>query len=133
MTHLWERDHDYYGPDGMYHATGIQNQDYAHEFESWKDFLEEMGGDLGEGGSMGVGGMNLLYRWDWHDHRKDRAEWGDEEYPNDFTLALFWLLPRKGILMRAEVIVTPEDEEAVKAWLQPHWDYLRTLWEPLPS
>lgn len=133
MAHLWEKDHDYYGPDGMYHATGNENEAYAHEFDDWAEFMDEMGASFTPDGSMGVGGMNLLYRWDWHDHRADREKYGAEDYPNDFTLSLFWVQPRKGILMHATVAVVTEDEEAVKAWLQPHWEYMRQLWGPISS
>ena len=131
MTHLWEKDHDYYGPDSMYHATGTENAAYSHEFESWSEFMEEMGKNFEPSGSYGVGGMNFLYRWDWHDHRAARDKYGDEDYPNDFTVDLFWLQPRKGVLMRATVVVISLDEEAVKSWLQPHWEYMRQLWEPV--
>ena len=79
-----------------------------------------------------IAGLNMLYRWDWH-------AW-HLEYPNDHPngsesheLELFWMMPRKGIMARDTITVTPADEPAVRAWLEPHWQYMRDLWEPLAS
>jgi len=75
-------------------------------------------------------GLNFLYRWDWHAwHLEYPEDYADGE--EAFELELFWLMPRKGIMARSVIKVTAADEEAVRAWLQKHADYMRDLWAPL--
>lgn len=126
-AHLWEPDHDYYGPEAPYWGRPDDYRDYINEYASWEAFVAE------GGMHCAPEGLNVLYRWDWHDHREDRAKWGDDEYPRDFELELFWMMPRKGIMARSVIAVTTEDEASVRAWLAPHWEYMRGLWEPMPS
>lgn len=128
--HLWEVDHDYYGPDSMYFAPGGTN-DFHHKYSSWEEFKEEWN-------VYEPGGMNLVYRWDWHDW-KNSEYWVDPEtnpseevdYEWEDELELFYLLPRKGILVKNSVHVTKDDEAAVREWLTPHWEYMRDLWSPV--
>lgn len=133
MTHLWERDHPYYGPSGSYWANFYDQQPYNHTFDSWADFVD---GDSMYNADID---MNFIYRWDWHDHRAEREEsrtYYDSEdrlladYPHDFTLELFWMMPRKGIMATSQIVVTPEDEPAVQEWLSKYWTYMKTLWQP---
>lgn len=123
MTHLWEVDHDYYGPEGSYWA-GIEQRPYIQRFSSWAEFAQP--------GSMwdAIEGLNMLYRWDWE--RYDPADFlpfGDE-VPGD-QLKLFWMMPRKGIMATSTIEVTEADEPAVIAWLEPHARYMREMWAPL--
>jgi hypothetical protein len=118
--HLWEPEHDYYGPDSNYFATGDQQSAYSNTWESWKQFAEEWGSP--------TDGLNWLYRFDWI--RPSASEWftaGDDE--RDY-LRLFYLLPRKGILLDHTVYVTEADEDEVHAFLKPAADYTRHMWAP---
>ena len=57
--HLWEPEHDFYGPEASYWGAPAQQGDYIQRFESWADFAAEYM-------SQAEQGLNLLYRWDWH-------------------------------------------------------------------
>jgi hypothetical protein len=110
--HLWEVDHDFYGPDG-----GYQNQ-----YDSWQEFID--------GDGHQIEGLNLLYRWDWQAWHLQFPE----DYPDgqeSHELQLFWIMPRKSAMGNDTIKVTPADEPAVRAWLQKHADYMRKLWAPL--
>ena len=122
--HLWEVEHDYYGPEGSFWATQAQQGPYNEAYETWADF------EQGESMHGSLEGLNLLYRWDWH-------AW-HIEYPDDYpegteshVLELFWMMPRKGIMARTSIKVTPADEPAVRAWLTKHALYMQKLWAPL--
>lgn len=125
MKHLWEVDHDYYGPSGSYWASPMDESGYNNKYDSWAEYV------AAEGMYSALTGLNFLYRWDWEDYRKERAEYGDEDYEHDFVLELFWLMPRKGILAKDTIVVTPEDEPVVREWLNGHWVYMREMWYPL--
>lgn len=121
--HLWENNHDYYGPESCYWGPTHSQAPYNNKFDSWADFAVP--------GSMwdAIEGMNFLYRWDWHAWHLQFPE--DHPDGEDHELELFWMMPRKGIMARSSVKVTRDDEEAVRAWLLPHWAYMRGLWSPL--
>lgn len=123
-TPLWQTEHDYYGPEAPYWGRPDQYRDYIQTFESWGEFV------TGESMYTATKGLNLLYRWDWNAPDPSLYMPG-ETVPTEHELELFWMLPRKGIMARACITVTPEDEPAVRAWLLPHWEYMRSLWEPL--
>jgi hypothetical protein len=127
LPHLWEPEHDYYGPEGCHYADGYRNRDNTGHYASWAEFVAN--GDLLYD-SGDPGGLNFLYRWDWH-------AWHLTEYepdePERWQLELFWMLPRKGIMLRTEIAVTPEDEPAVRAWLEPRWRYMQELWAPVSA
>jgi len=125
MTHLWEVEHDYYGPEGSYWANGIDQAPYINRFDSWFDYTDD--------GSMfdSMEGLNFLYRWDWMDYREDHAKYGNEDGEPDFVLQLFWMMPRKGIMAHDSIVVTEEDEPAVREFLTKHWEYMKALWAPL--
>lgn len=113
--HLWEAQHSYYCSDSNYYVGG---PDYGGlEFSSWPDFLAEFeDADLD---------MNLVFRWDW------RLADADNEQESD-TLYIYFILQRKGNFLPVRVNgVTKDDEKAVKAFLRPRWEHLRTLWDPL--
>lgn len=98
---------------------------YINRHASWADFVDE-------GMHSAPLGLNFLYRWDWHAWHLEFPD----DYPNGETrweLELFWMMPRKGIMARSVIAVTPDDEPDVRAWLGKHWDYMRGLWQPLAS
>ncbi len=111
--HLWETGHPFYGPERSFVGGGS----YTDRFDSWDAFVEgpsRYDADLD---------MDFLYRWDWHDYTSVEGQ-SDE-------LELFWMMPRKGIMVRATVSVEKTDEPAVRAWLTPRWEYMRNMWSPL--
>lgn len=125
--HLWEVDHDYYGPESPFFGDPAKTREYNNTHASWAEFIDEGMHDAPEG-------MNLLYRWDWHDWAADHDDrFGPmvTETGHSQELHLFWMMPRKGIMARSVIAVTPDDEPAVRAWLGPHWAYMRALWAPL--
>lgn len=110
--HLWEVEHDFYGPDGG----------YANTYDSWQEFIEADGHQ--------IQGLNLLYRWDWHAwHKECPADYPDGAESHE--LALFWMMPRKSAMGNDTIKVQPEDEPSVRAWLQRHADYMNQIWQPL--
>lgn len=115
-VHLWEVDHAYYCNLGNYY-----NNDCGSHFKSWNEFLETMGAADFD--------YNLLFRWDWSEEG-ERAFTGDDHYRNG-QLELFWMHQRKGRYVYMTIEVCRADESAVRAYLEPRWDYLRSLWEPI--
>lgn len=115
--HLWDVDHPYYATEGNYRTNG-----YHHEFETWEDFLIELGNaDLD---------FNLIYRWDWKTPNPDFYEPG-EEMPATDTLSLFYIMQRKADPFSAAVQVTKDQEDEIRAWLTVRAEHLRKVWEPL--
>jgi hypothetical protein len=122
MAHLWEVEHDYCGPESNWFATGIQQRDYSQTWDSWSDFAEGWGSP--------IDGLNWLYRFDWiKTSPEDIAMFPDED--NRDYLRLFYLLPRKGILLDHTIYVTEDDEPAVRAYLEPAALYTSAMWSPL--
>lgn len=122
MKHLWEVEHDYYGPESNYFATGIQQREYSQHWESWSDFADGWGSP--------IDGMNWLYRFDWIKADLDDLRFFPDMDTRD-TLRLFYLLPRKGILLDHTVYVTEDDEPAVRTYLKPAAEYSLNMWAPL--
>lgn len=125
MTHLWEVDHDYYGPDSNYFASVVNQRDYSHKHDSWASFVED-GGALYD---FDYTSMNFLYRWDWQKWYLDKY-WSEEEGTRE-ELQLFFILPRKGILLDVSIQVTEDDEPEIRKWLEERAEYMRSMWEPL--
>lgn len=109
MTSLRDSDHPYYCSDANYYTTPdktIMRYDSWDEFhDDWKNFDVD---------------MNLIFRWDWN-----VWEDGVEE------LSIYRMLQRKGAFVTQIVRVTPDDEDAVRSYLQPHLDRLVENWEPM--
>lgn len=120
--HLWEVDHPYYCNEGNFYAPGNE-QPYAR-YRSWAEFIVSEGENDFD--------MNLLFRFDWTENEDDdgREFNGDPNYRNG-VLFLFWMGQRKGIYRWTEVEVCRNDEPAVLEFLQPRFDHLMLLWEPL--
>lgn len=118
-AHLWEFDHPYYSSESNYYSN-----DCSHHSDSWAEFMEEMG-DADKD-------HNLLFRWDWE--RPDPADYEPGEDPG-YTdrLHLFYVLQRKGIYMTWEVDVTPDDETAVRWFLNGYWQHMQLLWSPFQA
>lgn len=106
MGHLWEHDHPYCAEEENFYHRGCN-----HRHASWADFID--------GDPYADFDLNLLFRWDWH-------VWDDAGH----ELSLFWMLQRKGIYQSDTIAVTPDDEPAIRAWLEPRWQHMRTLWAP---
>ena len=131
MTHLWEIEHSYYGAEGGgYYANGYQATECQHKYDSWAEFLEDW--------DSADFDMNLVYRFDWHDW-KNSEYWTDPatvedpselDYQFEDELEIFYLGPRKGVLISCSIHVTKADEDAVRAWLTPRWEYVKKMWEP---
>jgi hypothetical protein len=118
--HLWEVDHPYYCNEGNY----FTNASVCDEHKSWASFVSEYeDADLD---------MNLVFRWDW----REGEGWelgpftGDVNYRNG-KLLIFWMGQRKGLYRYSTVEVCRADEDAVRAFLQPRWEHLKELWEPV--
>lgn len=119
MSHLWEANHAYYCNEGNYFSN-----DCGSEFNSLADYLSEMGDSDMD--------YNLLFRWDWKEENNEGGPTftGDVNYRNG-KLKLFWMHQRKGRYVYHIVDVCRADEPAVIAFLNPRFEYLKSLWEPL--
>jgi hypothetical protein len=118
MKHLWEIDHPYYCNKGNYFAR----ESVCSEYKSWRDFLaanEDADFD-----------MNLVFRFDWEEDEGSYT--GDDNYRNGL-LAIFWMGQRKGLYRYSTIEVCRADENSVIAFLQPRWEHMRKLWEPIPD
>jgi hypothetical protein len=122
MKHLWEVGHAYYCNEGNYYAR----ESVETYYQSFADFLEEEGDSDMD--------YNLLFRWDWIEEDGDGKPNfnGDANYRNG-KLKLFWMGQRKGLYRYSIVEVCRADEDAVRAFLAPRWEYLRALWEPFDT
>lgn len=110
MPHLWESEHEGCCASGNYHArSGECEEDYR----TWAEFAEEYGGR--------PPGASLLFRWDWE--KPDQGVMS--------VLELFYVGQSKAQRWSVTVAVHPDEEEAVRAYLQPRLDHLLGLWAPL--
>lgn len=113
--HLWEVDHSYYCNQGNYYAR----ESVESYYKRWGDFIAEWGeADMD---------YNLLFRWDWVEEGDFN---GDSNYRNG-KLYLFWMGQRKGRYNYSVVEVCRNDEEDVIKYIQPRYEYIKSLWEPL--
>lgn len=117
---LYAVDHDYFiEADPGYYQPG-----WYREFASWDDFMLEY--------QDAEPCWNLVVRFD--------MEWFDEEcermVPTDRTsepgeLRVYFLAQRKAKFWVCKIKVHRSDERRIRNWLQPRWEYLRSLWFPL--
>jgi len=109
--------HAYYCNVGNFYSNECV---YPHE--TFKDFLDEMGdADLD---------YNLLFRFDIKEHDKDDYEEG--EAPDGFYGEFFIMQQRKGRFVVCKVkTITEDDVQLILAYLEPRYEYLKALWEPL--
>ena len=102
---LWESDHPYYW-------TG----DHEEEVASWQAFAEGWGESDED--------YNLVARWDWLNGEEDGLDEGQE------AVRIGFVHQRKGSTSSVIVIVTQEDEPAIRLWLEGKWKHMQRLWAP---
>ena len=103
--HLWEPEHPHYCEEG---GAGPNTHGV---YPSWAAFHAEFGhADLD---------YNHVWRWDW--------EVQDEM---DERLVMFVMHQRTGHSRSYECPISSEDEPAVRAFLQRHWEVVQALWAP---
>lgn len=112
--HLWEIDHPYYCNEGNYFSN-----DCHTVYDSWADFFD-CEGDADPD-------YNLVYRWDWK--RPDIDDGDDPNTPQ--RLFVFWMGQRKALARSTECQVAPDDEPAVRAWLEERAKTLIAIWAPI--
>ena len=114
-AHLWDVEHPYYCETSRW-----REHQGGNRFGSWAEFTETTFFD-------GDRDQNLLIRWDWQIREDyDLTNGGQPVH----ELLLFFVLQRKPIFATNTVIVTPEDEPAVRAWLTECAAALVATWEP---
>lgn len=118
---LRDANHPYYCAEGNYYVGGDKRHEVLYRYESWTDFYEEWGASDTD--------YNLVFRWDWIvPDPSDYAE--GEEMPGE-TLQVFWVLQRKAKLLSTSCAITPEDEPAVRAWLELRAKTMTAIWAPI--
>lgn len=119
MRRLWEVTHEYYCEE-----TNWFSNDTKMHFECWEDFFEETKEEDPD--------LNLLFRFDWHEGDDyDLPDYSGDNKQRCAKLRLFYMNQRKGMFRSVSVDVCRNDEPAVKAWLQPRFEHMMKLWEPL--
>lgn len=123
MSSLRESDHPYYCTEGNYYFSPARSTGEVHTtYNSWADFIDDWGNTDPD--------MNLVFRWDWQKPDPSDYEPYDIGIPPE-TLQVFWVLQRKAILRSTECVVTPEDEPAVRAWLEDRARTVAAIWAPI--
>ena len=120
VKHLWEVEHSYRCEQGSYFGDGSTTENH----KTFADFLGEMGGSDPD--------YNLLFRWDWEEANEEGHSTfnGDNNYRNGELLP-FFMAQRKGYHFAHCVQVCRADEPAVRAFLEPRFAHLLSLWEPI--
>jgi hypothetical protein len=113
--HLWEVEHPYYCETSRW----CEHQSNPR-FTSWADFTDSAFYE-------GDRDQNLLIRWDWNT-RDDYDDTNGGEQVHE--LLLFFVLQRKPIFAAARVIVSQDDEPAVRVWLKQCAAALVETWSP---
>ena len=116
MSHLWEIDHPFYGPDSRPNPCG--------SFSELRDAIDGL-----------PEGMNHVYRFDWTDWSQPMHDdtFVDGEDRTGQELTVFLVLPRKYMLIHFSCPVTHDQEPEVLEWLRSDriLGALRRLWSPL--
>lgn len=120
MIHLWAK-HRYYCADGCYFA---KRSECHIDYETWEDFIAEQGDADWD--------YNLLYRFDWmaKDEEKESYEPVDLD-TRDGVLKLYFMGQRKAYPRSVHVQVCAGDEDKVRAYITPRFEFLKSLWAPL--
>jgi hypothetical protein len=123
--HLWEYDHPYYCTEGNYLASPVRNADLDcwGKHDPWQDFYDAWGDSDPD--------YNLVFRWDWNVYPDMDDECEETGEPPRHVLNLFFMLQRKAFNKSVEVAVTPEDEPAVRQWLQERSRTIVAIRQPL--
>ena len=107
--------HSYYCNEDNYYSN-----DCNFKFETFTDFMEEAGDCDAD--------YNLLFRWDV----KNKTDEEGEEIKDEYCLYLFWIQQRKGRFVINEVLnFTQQDVESFIKFVEPRFEHLKSLWEPL--
>lgn len=104
---LSETDHPYYGPET-----------HLREYKSWTAFNDEW--------CVSDVDLNLIWRWDW---QRDP----DDPDQSTFTLRICMVHPRHSRFSTHDVIVTIDDEPAVRMFLDRHWQTIKAIWAPFTA
>ncbi len=117
MAHLWEIKHPYYCNQGNYFAR----EPCGDHYKTFAEFMSAYADADFD--------YNLVFRWDWDETNGDDESTfnGDVNYRNG-ELLIFWMGQRKGIYRWSTVEVCRADEPAVRAFLEPRWEYMKALW-----
>lgn len=116
-------EHSYYCSESNYFAN--RSDGGPIEYGSWSRFLDEFDrADID---------LNMVFRWDWK--RFDPQDYTEEDMPKDQrdTLQICMMHQRKGKYCSYLVRVTDADADDVQAFLKKHWEYLKSIWEPISS
>jgi hypothetical protein len=124
---LWEVKHPYYCEGQNFFRRLDSSTQTEFEYKTFALFLSEWGEADKD--------YNLLFRWDWKDWKEENEDGslnfnGDVNYRNG-ELILTFMTQRKGYHAQCRVEVCRADEPAVIEYLRPHWDHMKSLWEPL--
>lgn len=114
-TPLWETDHPYYCETGNFYQNGLHES-----YETWEGYMEQW--------KRYDVDMNMIFRWDWYTPTEEDIAIGLDR---NQTITIHRVLQRKAILRSETVKVTPEDEPAIRAYLQPFAENMRRMWTPL--
>lgn len=127
---LWEIDHPYYCEESGYYyntngANGVTGWGAAMEYDGFDDFIDEWEDcDLD---------MNFIFRWDWLKcvTPEEIDNYSDDDEPIH-RLTLFYMMQRKG----CKKVITingmkDSDEKRVIEFLEPRWEYMKSMWEGL--
>ena len=120
-------EHPYSAPSGNFFANSSMMEPYTLVFDSWDEFLDEMGAADKD--------YNLLYRWDYL--HPDVAKYADIfVYDEDKVpeLKLTYIMQRKANFLYCVVRnITDSDADSIKNYLQEQYEYLKLLWEPFTT
>ena len=106
-------DHDYYC-----HTSNYYSNEARTDFDTWAEFYEEY--------KEADVDMNLVFRWDIR-QRTDDADNLIEEY----EMEIFIMGQRKGMYKpQCIASVTPDDLPQIISYLTPHFDKLKSIWNP---
>lgn len=126
--HLWECDHPYHCSEGSYFFSPMRHINCVvhEEFSSWAEF--KSGGWFNSDRDL-----NLLFRWDWQAwHLEFPDDYPDEDGRTEHhVLQLYFMLQRKARNQSVHVIVTPEDEPEIRAWLTECAKTVSAIWAPI--
>lgn len=114
---LWQSRHPY-------HCSGGGDVNAHYDFETWAEFLEEMGAaDLD---------YNLLFRWDWYEGPEHEEEEKPGELEGRARLELHFFQQRKCVKTTFRVYVTRDQEPMIHQYISKRWNHMKKLWSPMP-
>lgn len=103
-------DHPYYCSDSNYYSRE-PSQNYITFSGFYEDYKDA---DID---------YNLCFRWDIKEQ---------EDNPGLYYMEIFIIQQRKGIFTPITIdLVTDKDVPMILEYLKPHWDKMKTLWNPL--